>query len=301
MADGHPRGRSPDSLRRFLFEHSPVRGEVVHLDAAWREVLERQDYPEPIRQVLGEALAAVVLLSSTLKFDGVLTLQLQGDGPMYLLVAECASNLTVRGLAKWKGDLADETLQDLVGEARLVITIEPEKGKQRYQGIVPLEGPDLSRCIEAYFRTSEQLPTRLWLYSDLQSAGGLLLQQLPEADSPDKAEDWNRLQILADTVTGEEVLGLAEEALLRRLFNEEDVRLFEGAPLAFRCSCTRDRVNAALQMLGRAEVSELAEDHGGLTVRCEFCNRAYPFDAVDVEQLFAGDQGTPPPPSSRVH
>jgi molecular chaperone Hsp33 len=283
-----------DSLRRFIFEGLQVRGEIVRLGAAWRQVLEHQDYPPAVRAVLGEALAATVLLASTLKFDGTLTLQLQGDGPMHLLVAQCTNQGAVRGLAKWEGDTRGLSLAALAGDARLAITIERGAGKDRYQGIVPVSGESLADCLDHYFAGSIQVPTRLWLATGTERSAGMLLQRLPESvpgrrESED--DDWERLLALAGTLRAEELLGLGHRELLGRLFAEDDVRLFGEEPVTFACSCDRERVATTLRMLGRAEIGQLIAERGLVEVRCEFCNRPYRFDPVDAEALFAD---TPP-------
>ena len=287
-------------LRRFLFEDLQVRGEFVRLDDAWRQVLEHREYPPAVQAVLGEALAATVLLASTLKFEGMLTLQLQGDGPMRLLVAQCTSEGAVRGLAHWEGEAPDGSLAALAGDARLAITIERGAGKDRYQGIVPVCGESLADCLDNYFAGSVQVPTRLWLASDGGSSAGMLLQRLPEA-SPGRREaeddDWHRLLALAGTVRPDELLGLDDRALLGRLFAEDDVRLFREQPITFACSCDRERVANTLRMLGRDEIGQLIAEQNLVEVRCEFCNRPYRFDAVDAEALFA-DAPAPEDPST---
>ncbi len=288
-----------DSLRRFLFEGLQVRGEIVRLDDAWRRVLEYQDYPPDVRAALGEALAASVLLASTLKFDGMLTLQLQGDGPMHLLVAQCTSQGAVRGLAKWEGDAPTGDLGELAGDARLAITIERGPGKDRYQGIVPVVGASLSECLDSYFEGSVQVPTRLWLTTGGERSAGMLLQRLPEAVAGHDDEDdhWERLTALAATLRSEELLDLSHRELLRRLFAEDDVRMFEEQPIEFACSCGRERVATTLRMLGRAEIAQLIEEQGAVEVRCEFCIRPYRFDAVDAEGLFADTPAEDGPPT----
>lgn len=292
-----------DALRRFMFEDFPVRGEIVRLEQSWQAVLEREAYPPAVRAVLGEAMAACVLLASTLKFDGLLTLQIQGTGDLHLLVAQCGSDLSVRGLAKWKGADPRGSLAELTGGGRLAITIERRKDRERYQGIVLADTDTLAGCLEAYFAQSEQLPTRIWLAADGGAAAGMLLQQLParEAGPGADSDGWQRAGILADTVSAGELLTLEAGALLRRLFHEEDVRLADRRPVAFRCSCTRQRVEAALRLLGRAELDGLLATEGQIEVRCEFCNKAYELDSVDVEQLLADAGDFQSPPSDTVH
>jgi molecular chaperone Hsp33 len=278
----------PDSLHRFVFERPGVRGELVHLDAAWRAVLERHPYPQAVQRPLGEALTAVLLLAATLKFEGSLILQAQGEGPLRTLVAQATHERTIRGLARWDDDLDDDntaaTLAELFGDGRLVLTIEP-RGSEPYQGIVPLQGEGIGAAVEAYFGASEQLPTRLWLAVSPERATGLMLQRLP---GPAADEDgWTRTTLLADTVAEHELLSLPAVDLLRRLFHEEDVRLYEPDPVAFRCGCSRGRIANTLRAMGRREVDDILAEQGAIEVTCEFCNRDYRFDPVDAHQLFA--------------
>ncbi len=302
--------RDRDSLHRFLFEQYPIRGHLVHLDAAWHALIEHRDYPEAIRDTLGEAVAASLLLAATIKFEGVLSLQMQGDGPVHLMLVQCTSGLGVRGLARYRDDASGALrIGDMIGAGNLTVTLETDEGAQRYQGIVPIAGERLAESLQVYFENSEQLPTRLWLHADAQGASGMLLQKLPgRGSSPagaaaDAAMDaaaiedaWRRVQLIASTLTGEELRTLADEEILHRLFNEDDVRLFEASPVYFRCRCSRERVASMLQGLGEAETRSVLKERGDVEVRCDFCNRAYVFDAVDVARLFnanlTGDGGT---------
>lgn len=279
-----PTGSDSDTLQRFLFADAPVRGEIVHLNATFRAALERRAYPEPVRAVLGEFMAAAALLTATLKFQGRLTLQIQGDGPVRLLVVECSSESTLRATAHWEGEVELGSLGALVGSGRLVITIDPQKGKERYQGIVSVEGASVAQALERYFAQSEQLATRLWLATDTQQAAGMLLQQLPGAAMDEDL--WVRAVELGSTLTNAELLDLPVRTLLHRLYHEEDLRLFAGTPVSFRCSCSRGRVESVLRMLGRDEVHGILSEKGAVDVDCEFCGRHYHFDAVDAEQLF---------------
>src|SRR5215472_6155008 len=183
-----------DTLRRFIFEALPVQGRHVHLDASWRAALERQDYPAPVRALLGETMAAAALLSATLKFEGNITLQIQGAGPVHLLVVQCTSGLKLRGLARWNGDVPASDFRALVGDGRLVMTIEQNGKAERYQSIVPLEGGSLSASLESYFERSEQLATRLWLTAGDGSAAGMLLQMLPDRQGDSDA--WQHVTML---------------------------------------------------------------------------------------------------------
>jgi molecular chaperone Hsp33 len=302
-----------DCMHRFVFEHYPIRGHLVHLDAAWRALIEHRDYPEGIRDLLGEAVAASLLLAATIKFDGVLSLQLQGDGFVHLLLAQCTSGLGVRGLARYQEDAervafsaAESPVADLIGAGNLTVTLETDEGAQRYQGIVPITGERLAESLQGYFENSEQLPTRLWLYADAQGASGMLLQRLPGeggggAPAADAEVDdaWRRVQLIGDTLTREELLTLTDLEILRRLFNEDDLRLFEPSPVYFRCRCSRERVAGMLQGLGEVETRAVLAERGEVEVRCDFCNRAYVFDAVDVARLF--NAGVSSDGGGRVH
>jgi molecular chaperone Hsp33 len=300
-----------DCLHRFIFEQYPIRGHLVHLDAAWRALIEHRDYPPAIRDTLGEAVAASLLLAATIKFEGVLSLQLQGDGPVHLMLAQCTSGLGVRGLARCRDGVYDGAgtgaigIADLIGAGNLTVTLETDDGSQRYQGIVPFAGQRLAESLQVYFENSEQLPTRLWLHADAAGACGMLIQRLPNEDARPLADvvevaavddAWRRLQLIGDTLTPEELTTLGDVQILHRLFNEDDMRLYEPAPVYFRCRCSRERVGGMLQGLGETETRSVLEERGEVEVRCDFCNRAYLFDAVDVAQLFnasvAGDSGS---------
>ncbi len=281
-----------DSLQRFLLERTPVRGEIAHLDATWRAVLERRSYPAPLERLLGEMMAAAALLSATLKFEGSLIMQIQGSGPVQLLVVEATSDHTLRATAKWDGELAEGNVGALLGEGRFVISIVPSSGTQTYQGIVSLEGNSIAEVLEHYMAKSEQLETRLWLASDSQQAAGMLLQKLPATPTED-ADAWNRATRLGETIKRDELLGLPAPEIIRRLYHQEDVRVFEPRPVAFRCSCSQDRVTSMLRMLGHDEVRSIVAERGNVEVDCEFCGRHYAFDSVDAEQVFAADLITP--------
>jgi molecular chaperone Hsp33 len=301
-----------DCLHRFIFERYPIRGHLVHLDAAWRALIEHRDYPAAVRDALGEAVAASLLLAATIKFEGVLSLQMQGDGPVHLLLAQCTGGLGVRGLARYRdagnaaagAEFGTGGIGDLIGAGNLTVTLETDDGAQRYQGIVPLSGRLLAESLQTYFENSEQLPTRLWLHADSFGASGMLLQKLPSADLPPSAtadpaavdDAWRRVQLIGETLSSDELRTLTDVEILHRLFNEDDVRLFEQAPVYFRCRCSRERVSSMLQSLGESESRSVLAEQGKVEVHCDFCNRAYVFDAVDVAQLFnegvASDRGS---------
>ncbi len=300
-----------DTLHKFLFDagssaRSPVRGEIVSLAATWRQIKERHAYPEPVLRMLGELVAASTLLSANLKFNGALIMQIHGDGPVRLLVVECNADLTIRATVKLSSNEVipdDATFTALVnahGEGRFAITLDPRdksQGQRPYQGIVPLEGATVAAALEGYMRRSEQLHTQLWLAADDEHANGLLLQKLPleggnvttfDPDAEARAEEvWGRAVTFANTLERDELLRVDPPTLMRRLFWEETLAVYDPVPCAFRCSCTRERVAAMLVSLGEREVDETLAEMGGIHVDCEFCNKSYDFDTVDCAQLFA--------------
>lgn len=273
-----------DQLHRFIIENTHVRGEMVHLDASWQAMLERADYPENVRAVLGEAVAAAALLASTIKFEGSLILQIRGNGPLHLLVAQASSTGNLRAIARWQGEVPEQGLPNIFGQGQMVITIEPEQGEP-YQGIIALQGEHLNDAIEAYFLQSEQLNTRLWLASDQQTCAGFLLQEMPDILKDE--DSWTHSVHLASTLTHDEILHLPVKEVLYRLFHEESVRLFESEPMSFRCNCSLERIQAMLLSLGIEEAHDILEQQGQINIDCEFCNAHYEFDPVDVEALFA--------------
>ncbi|GGI17738.1 Hsp33 family molecular chaperone HslO [Oxalicibacterium faecigallinarum] len=292
-----------DSLQKFLFEDSAVRGELVDVSATWQQVQQHRQYPQAVKTVLGEMLSAAALLSANLKFNGAIVMQIHGDGPVRLLVVECDSDLNLRATAKLAEDaIVDDhaSLTDLVnaqGNGRFVITLDPKDklpGQQAYQGIVPLVGESVAVVIENYMLRSEQLDTKLWLAADDSVARGLLLQKLPrEGGTPGTSGDtddlatWDRSVMLAQTLRREELLSTDVETLMRRLFWEETIRLFDARHPQFQCTCTREKVGTMLKMLGEEEVASAVEELGKLEIDCDFCGQHYEFDRVDCAQLFA--------------
>lgn len=283
-----------DLLHRFLFERLPVRGHLVRLDASWRAVIEHHSYPRLVSDALGEAMAASVLMAGSLKFEGRLSLQFEGPGPVRLMLAQCTHRHAIRGVARHDEWPTDARLENgLFGGGQLAVTIEQFEGGDRYQGVVPLDGARLAGCLEQYFQRSEQLPSRLVLAATTDKAAGLLLQRVAGATDDDA---WRRIGLLAATLSAQELLETPCEELLRRLFGEDDIRLFEGTPVYFQCSCSRERVTGILQALGAEEVLALLRERGEVEVRCEFCNRAWKFDAVDIGGLFTEGGNRPAPP-----
>lgn len=283
-----------DFVQRFHFSDSPVRGELVQLADSVDAVLERHSYPPRVAELLAEALAASVLLASTLKFEGTLILQARGDGPLETLMVECNHRRELRGIAQiseaWTEAAAQLSLTELFGQGQLSITIDPEGG-QRYQGVVPLDSDTLAGCLEHYFEQSEQLPTRLWLTSEGETAAGLMLQVLPGHDRSGDEDLWPRLCQLTETVKKEELLELPASELLYRLYHEETVELHEMEAVTFRCSCSRERTEHVLLSLGEEELRGIIAEQGAIDISCQFCNQEYRFDPIDVEQMLRGGSG----------
>ncbi|RKP51213.1 Hsp33 family molecular chaperone HslO [Trinickia fusca] len=297
-----------DQLQKFMFSAAPVRGEIVSLRNTWQEVLARRQYPGPVRDILGEMMAACALLSANLKFDGTLIMQIFGDGPVKMLVVQCSSDLTMRATAKFSNDLTTPEgaslpfaeLLNASSHGRCVITLDPSdkrRGQQPYQGIVPLNGEDgplqsIAQVLEHYMHHSEQLDTRLWLAANTERAVGMLLQKLPgdggivPHPGTHDADTWDRVCVLGGTLSQEELLKEEPHTLFKRLFWQENVQHFAPAPARFECSCSREKVGAMLKMLGREEVDSVIEETGQVEIHCEYCNQRYEFDPVDVVQLF---------------
>lgn len=276
-----------DQCQRFLFDHLAIRGELTGLHRSYQEVLAQHPYPEPVAKLLGEFMAAVSLLSDTLKFRGRLSLQARGEGQLRVLMAECEQHERLRAIARYNDDFIDGG--SLLGAGQLAITIEPENGK-RYQGIVPLTEAGLATALEDYFAQSEQIKTRVWLAADGQRAGGLLVQAMPESAHESSmtldSDAWDRVTSLAATVSDDELLNLSNESLLVRLFHEETVHTFPPAPRRFECTCSHERSARALTSVGYAEARQLAVEQGSIQVDCQFCHAKYHYDLADVERLF---------------
>ena len=283
-----------DIGQRFHFEELGIRGEAVRLDHCWSALCALHPYPDPAATLLGEALAAAALLSGTLKYPGTLTLQATGDGPIRAVMAEVRGTQALRGIVRFRDEDAPlplvKTPLELLGEGLLTITLRPPRGEP-HQGIVRLQGQHLSDALETYFHQSEQLPTRLWL-STTHGVQGLLLQALPGGDTG--PEGFERLAIMADTVQDQELAALAPEALLPRLFPEDDIRLHPPRPLAFACTCSRERTRETLAAMAPGTLQEILDEDGEIVMTCQFCLARYRFDPIDFALL---EQTSAPKPT----
>lgn len=293
--------QSHDKTHRFLFDNTDIRGQITTLKQSYQQVLANQNLPEELLPILGEFVAAAALLSETLKFEGILTLQVRGDGNVPLIMTEATHQGHVRGLLKIssllkndenghpKGILFDTTsLRSLVGNGVLTLTIDPTQG-HRYQGVVPLEGNNLQDCLSHYFEQSEQLPTRIWLFADGKHCGGLMLQSLPAQtvkDTAQRKELWQTTIQFANTLMSNELFELEHDAILYRLFNELSCRVFPPRDIHFHCSCSRDRSENAISSLNRNDAYALLKEQGKISIDCQFCGQAYAFDKKDIERIF---------------
>jgi len=292
-----------DLVRRFVLERHPIRGHAVRLSQSWLSLREHQDYPPVVQQLLGEAVGAVVLLAATLKFDGILTLQLQGKGLVNLLVAQCTHDFRVRAMARHDPIVRMEGggeagFRSLAGEGQIVVTVEASDRASSYQGVVPITGDSLAESLEAYFRQSEQLPTRVLLAASSGVLAGMLVQRIPgvggtQEQIDDTALDaaWQKADDAMSSLARGQLLEDDVEQRLVDMFGVDEVRVFSGHEVKFECRCSRERVANVLRSLGVDEVRSVIEEQGTCTVTCEFCQKPYKFDAIDVEHLF--DQAAP--------
>ena len=271
-----------DSLRRFILENQGVRGSLVRLSSTWADIASTDYYPDPVRTVLGEATAAAALLGRNLKFDGRLTLQLQGGEGLQLLLVQCSNQLTLRGLARYTDSLP-VSFQELVAGGSLCVNGESQPGGERYQSIVPLGQTCLADCLAYYYRQSVQIPTLFLLETTRERVTGLMLQTLPDRETP--AGAWEQLVAMTTDLDLNRAGQLEDEFLLTTLFPEEDVRLFQPEPVEFLCDCSEERIDRMLKMLGPEELGAMLQEQGDVDVRCEFCNRLWTVTADHLGEL----------------
>ncbi|WP_076920449.1 MULTISPECIES: Hsp33 family molecular chaperone HslO [unclassified Pseudoalteromonas] len=277
-----------DLLHRYLFDNLDVRGELVQIDNAYNEMIAKHNYPEPVKALLGELLVATCLLTATLKFEGEIAVQLQGDGPVKYAVINGDDQQNMRGIARLQHEVTGSTVKELIGQGYMVITITPTQG-ERYQGIVPLEHDTLSECIESYFEQSEQLKTRLWFATDTKEgsakACGLFLQVLP-VDKQKSIEDFAHLEALSNTIKDEELLELDANTILTRLYHEDNPRVFDPQPIQFKCGCNREKTMTALVNVGQQALLDDVQKNGEIKISCHYCLKDYVFNEQDIKSIF---------------
>ena len=278
---------SRDAVMPFVFESLPVRGALVQLDNAWQRMQRGHEYARPVADILGHAASATALVAQSLKFEGSVTLQISGEGPLGMIVMQSTDDLNLRGMAIAR-DVADgATFADLVSGARCAVTVDAGAMERPYQGIVEISTESLAVSLENYFARSVQVPSHLKLVSATSFCGGILLQQMPGGVATGD-DDWRRLGYLIETLRAEELADGVARELLHKLFAEDDVRVFRHRSVRFHCRCSRAKVEDVLRFLGESETRAALEEEGRVDVTCEYCGRVRKFDAVDVSRIFAG-------------
>jgi len=280
-------------VQRFLFDDLDIRGAIVRLDTVWQKLLTNRNYPAPVVKLLGQMTATTVLLADNLKQAGRLTLQLRGNGPVSLLVIDCNEALNVRCMAQHGDDLKSGSASDLLGHGQLLMSLDTESMREPYQSVVPLNGNSIAEIFEHYLQQSEQLASRFFLAASPTGITGLFLQKMPTTDERD-VDGWSRIEALAGTAKEDELLGLASEQILTRLFHEETVRVFERQPVTNDCPEDWEKVRNMLRTLGREEVYGALKEHGAILIRDDLANHEYRFDKAAIDALFSNVPDTPP-------
>lgn len=282
-----------DQLHRYLFNQAHVRGELVRLKDSYQAILQNNDYPKAVQQLLGELMAATSLLTATLKFEGDIAIQLQGEGSVNYAVINGTHDQQLRGVARWQGEINEYDFATMFKKGIMVITINPEEG-ERYQGVVSLDKPSLEECLEQYFDQSEQLPTKVILKTNQDNdnyiAAGMLLQVLP-VEYEKSREDFEHLSKLTETISADELFELEAEDLLYRLYHQEEVELFTPQDIVFKCTCSKERSAGALANIEKQELMEIIAKEGCISMNCQYCHSSYQFDAIDVEAIHSGHYG----------
>ena len=284
-----------DTLQRFVFKDTCVRGGIIRLDNTLKVMMQHHDFPFEICELLSQTLCATALLSAILKYDGQLTLQFQSDGPLKMLVAKCDNNFRIRGTAQWDEESLPAHIKHDFQHGKLLVTIQKDKSNIRYQSVVKTNHQSINKSLEDYFLQSEQLETRLWLAYDhnTEEAVGLLLQKMPHVEHDtacdnitDAEGQWQHIQTLANTITDKELLSWDTEILLQSLFHEETIQLFEPHTVSFYCPCGADKMLEAITVLGEKEALEILSTNRLIEVTCEYCNNHFEFNADEVKRLF---------------
>jgi len=274
-----------DVLNRYLFDDLHVRGELVQLQQTYKDIVSLHDYSPAVSQLLGELVAATCLLTATLKFEGEIAVQLQGDGPIGYLAVNGNHKQEMRGIVRLSQETEETTLQGLIGKGTMVITIRPEQGEP-YQGVVALDRETLADCLAHYFEVSEQIPTKIWLFSDneKQQAAGSLVQLLPDGGDKEKQQlDFEHLCQLTNTIKSEEIFTLDAEALLYRLYHQEKVQLFEPQNVSYQCSCSEDKCLTAIAQINPVELKSIIKEQGNVSMTCDYCMTTYVFDELKLQ------------------
>ncbi|MEW6992214.1 Hsp33 family molecular chaperone HslO [Colwelliaceae bacterium 6441] len=274
-------------LHRYLFDDLHVRGELVQLSDTYQNIIAAHNYSLGVRQLLGELVAATSLLTATLKLEGEIAVQLQGDGPIGYLAVNGGHDQKMRGIAKLKEESSALGLENLVGKGTMVITIRPDKG-EAYQGVVALEKPTIAECLSHYFEISEQIPTKIWLFhnDETKQVAGSLVQLLPDGDDKEQQQnDFDHLCQLTNTIKAEEIFSLDAQTLLFRLYNQEKVRLFEPQAVQYQCSCSADKCLNAIAQIKPEEIKSILQEQGNISMTCDYCLTTYAFDELQLAEF----------------
>ncbi|WP_298626140.1 Hsp33 family molecular chaperone HslO [uncultured Legionella sp.] len=278
--------KTPDTLQRFIFEHANIRGEIVHIEHTFQTIMNQRNYPPMVKNLLGEAIVSCLLLASSIKFEGSLNLQFQGDARLPLLLVQCDHLLNIRAFAKFTEGLEIIDYATAFLQGQMVLTISQDNQTQVYQSMVPIQATSMSENLMIYFAQSEQVATRVWLAVNDEMAAGMLLQLMPGQDSQQREQFWEYAVQLGQTVSEEELLTLDNQTLLYRLYNETEVRLFEPRSTRFQCRCSQEKMKQVIKTLSEEDANALLQEQGAIEINCDFCNQKYNFDAIDVTLMF---------------
>jgi len=276
-----------DILNRYLFDNLHARGELVNLSQTFQEIVAPHNYPSGVKNLLGELVAATCLLTATLKFEGEIAVQLQGDGPIGYMAVNGNNLQEMRGIARMSSETDATSLQDLIGKGNMVITIRPKNGEP-YQGVVALEEETLAECLAHYFEVSEQIPTKIWLFTDENTSqiAGTLIQLLPDAgDKTQQEADFDHLCQLTNTIKSDEIFSVDSQELLYRLYHQEEVRLFEPQAISYKCSCSEEKCLNAISQIEPSELDNIIVEQGSVSMTCDYCLTTYQFKRPQLEQF----------------
>ncbi len=280
-------------LNRYLFSDAHARGELVQLSSSFKSIIKNHNYPKGVEKLLGELLSATCLLTATLKFEGDITVQLQGDGPVGYMSVSGNHEQQMRGIAKISEETSADTLQGLIGKGTMIITIRPSAG-EAYQGVVALDKEHLADCLAHYFEVSEQIPTKIWLFSDTEQrqTAGALVQLLPDGDGSDENKekqqsDFEHLCQLTNTIKSDEIFSLEAEALLYRLYHQEEVNIFDPQPVSYLCGCSADKCLAAISQIEPSEIKAILAEQGKISMTCDYCITTYDFDELSLQSFIS--------------
>ncbi|KTD33064.1 heat shock protein 33, redox regulated chaperonin [Legionella nautarum] len=278
--------KETDSLQRFMFEHASIRGEIAHLKDTYQTILNQRPYPPMVRNLLGEALISCLLLAGSIKFEGDISLQFQGDKRLPLLLVQCDNQLHLRAFALYQENLEIADYAEAFLTGQMVLTINQHNKTQAYQSMVPLQSTSMSENLMYYFAQSEQVASRLWLAVNDDMAAGMLLQLMPDQDTVQREQFWEYAVQLGQTVSEDELLNLKNETLLHRLYHETELRIFDSRRVSFKCRCSEEKMKEVLKILGEEEAQKLLQEKGKVEISCDFCSKQYSYDPIDITMLF---------------